>query len=144
MSVDTFIPEADVIVCTASFPRPTLSLSLCKPDALICDAGYPRNFADAAGIHPDQRLFWGGLGCVRGQLEFQPDLRTSLSDFPLPNIVNGCMLEGVLLALEGRNEPYSQGRGQIVPERIEEIWRMAERHGFALAPFFDSNGLWEL
>ena len=142
-NLDTFLSAADVVVCTASFPRPSLSLSLCKPDALICDAGYPHNFIDAARIHPDQRLFLGGLGCVRGQLEFQPDLRTVFNEFPLPNIVNGCMLEGALLALEGRYEPFSQGRGQIVPERIEEIWMMAQRHGFTLSPFFDGNGLWE-
>lgn len=143
-NLDTLLGQADVVVCTASFPRPTLSLSLCKPDALICDAGYPRNFADSARLHPSQRLFLGGLGSVTGQLEYQPDLRAAISEFPLPNIANGCMLEGVLLALEGRIEPFSQFRGQISPERIEEIWRMAERHGFALAPFFDGNGLWEL
>ena len=142
-NLDTLLSQADVVVCTASFSRPTLSPSLCKPDALICDAGYPRNFVDVAETPPDQRLFFGGMGCVRGRLDFQPDLRTTFNEFPLPNIVNGCMLEGALLALEERNESFSQGRGQIVPERIEEIWTMAEKHGFALAPFFDGGGLWK-
>jgi hypothetical protein len=47
----------------------------------------------------------------------------------------------MLLALEGRFESYSRGRGNISPSRVDEIWALAEKHGFALAPFFNDEGL---
>ena len=52
------------------------------------------------------------------------------------------MLEGVLLALEGRHEAFSQGRGNIKPTRVEEIWQLAQKHSFVLSPFFNQRGLW--
>ena len=78
-----------------------------------------------------------------GGMEVQPDLRGSVSVYPLPTIVHGCLLEAALLALEKRWEPYSHGRGAITEARIEEIWNVAQKHGFAVAPFFDHFGLWD-
>ena len=49
----------------------------------------------------------------------------------------------VLLALEGRYEPYSGGRGNITAAMMEEIWLLAQKHGFALAPLFNDSGLWD-
>jgi len=47
----------------------------------------------------------------------------------------------MLLALEGRSESYSIGRGNISPGQVDEIWALAGKHGFALAPFFNDQGL---
>ena len=44
------------------------------------------------------------------------------------------------LALESRFEPFSEGRGFITPERVEEMEKMADRHGICLAPLY--NGGW--
>jgi predicted amino acid dehydrogenase len=44
------------------------------------------------------------------------------------------------LALEGRFEPFSQGRGFITPERVEEMGTIAARHGICLAPLYNSDG----
>jgi hypothetical protein len=44
------------------------------------------------------------------------------------------------LALEGRFEPFSQGRGFITPERVEEIEAIAARHGIYLAALYNANG----
>jgi hypothetical protein len=46
----------------------------------------------------------------------------------------------MVLALERRFEPFSQGRGFITPERVEEIGIIAERHGIYLAPLYNANG----
>ena len=138
----SFLPRADIVIAAASLPEPELSLSSFKADALICDAGYPRNITDAASAPSSRRLFFGGMGRVQGEFLSEPDLRLTYYDFPLPNIVHGCLLEAGLLALEGRIEPFSQGRGNIDCERIEEIWGLAQKHGFEPAPFFDANGLW--
>jgi fatty aldehyde-generating acyl-ACP reductase len=58
--------------------------------------------------------------------------------------VRGCLLEGMVLAMEGRRDSFSKGRGQITPEKIEEIWEMALRHGFPLAPFFYGSDYWDV
>ena len=44
------------------------------------------------------------------------------------------LLEGALLSLAGRYEPFSRGRGLITPEKIEEIWALAQEHGIVTAP----------
>jgi hypothetical protein len=44
------------------------------------------------------------------------------------------------LALEGRFEPFSQGRGFITPQRVEEIETIAARHGIRLAPLYNRDG----
>jgi hypothetical protein len=81
------------------------------------------------------------MGQVLGGLQLVPDLLSVLAPHPAPNVVQGCLLEGMLLALEGRSESYSRGRGNISPARVDEIWDLAEKHGFALAPFFNARGL---
>jgi hypothetical protein len=43
-----------------------------------------------------------------------------------------CMSETMVLALEGRCEPFSHGRG-IDVEKVREIDALAERAGFTLA-----------
>jgi hypothetical protein len=44
------------------------------------------------------------------------------------------------LALEGRFESFSMGRGFITPERVEEIEAIAARHGIYLAPLYNAQG----
>ena len=44
------------------------------------------------------------------------------------------------LALERRFEPFSQGRGFITRERVEEIETIAALHGIHLAPLFNTEG----
>jgi hypothetical protein len=44
------------------------------------------------------------------------------------------------LALAGRFEPFSQGRGFITPERVEEMETIAARHGIFLAPLYNADG----
>jgi fatty aldehyde-generating acyl-ACP reductase len=48
----------------------------------------------------------------------------------------GCFAESIILAFEKRFENFSFGRGNITPEKIEEIRRLGEKHGFELADFF--------
>ena len=67
-------------------------------------------------------------------------MRGVLNRHPFPDVVHGCLLEGMALALEGRFEPFSQGRGHITPERVEEIEEIAARHGIYLAPLYNADG----
>ena len=126
-------PAADLVVCAASLASPSLLLDCVAPDALVCDAGYPKNLAAGmAGV----RLFAGGLGQITGGLRFSPDLHGILNRHPFPDLVHGCLLEGMALALEGRCEPFSSGRGHIHPQGVQEILAIAARHGIYLAPLY--------
>jgi hypothetical protein len=84
--------------------------------------------------------FFGGLGQITGGLRFTPDFHGILNRHPFPDVVHGCLLEGMALALEHRFEPFSQGRGSITQERVEKIEEIAARHGICLAPLYNADG----
>jgi hypothetical protein len=44
------------------------------------------------------------------------------------------------LALEHQFEPFSQGRGFITQERVDEMETIAARHGIYLAPLYNADG----
>jgi predicted amino acid dehydrogenase len=134
-----FSTKPDIVICAASLASPSLLLGRVAPDAIVCDAGYPKNLSPNAQM-PDAKVFFGGLGQITGGLSFTPDFHGILNRHPFPNVVHGCLLEGMALALEGRFEPFSQGRGFITPERVEEIGTIAARHGIYLAPLYNANG----
>lgn len=133
-----FSTEADLVICAASLAAPSLLLSRIAPDAIVCDAGYPKNLSPREVL--GATVFFGGLGQIAGGLRFAPDVHGVLNRHPFPDVVHGCLLEGMALALDGRFEPFSQGRGYITPERVEEIERIAGRHGIDLAPLYNGDG----
>jgi predicted amino acid dehydrogenase len=134
-----FSAEADLVICAASLASPSLLLGRIAPGAIVCDAGYPKNLSPGAQM-PGAKVFFGGLGQVAGGLRFTPDFHGILNRHPFPDVVHGCLLEGMALALERRFEPYSQGRGFITQERVEEIETVAARHGIYLAPLYNAEG----
>ena len=131
--------QSDIVICVASLESPSLLLGHLAPHAIVCDAGYPKNLAPVEALQ-DCTVFYGGLGQVTGGMTFVPDVHSVLHSHPFPHVGQGCMLEGMVLALEGRFEPFSQGRGFITPERVQEIESMAARHGIRLAPFYNGEG----
>jgi predicted amino acid dehydrogenase len=134
-----FHSRADIAICAASLASPSLLLGRIAPDALICDAGYPKNLAPGERM-PEATVFFGGLGQVAGGMAFSPDFRGVLNRHPFPDVAHGCLLEGMALALEGRFEPFSRGRGFITPRRVEEMEGIAAHHGIRLAPFYNAAG----
>ena len=134
-----FSLEADVVICAASLASPSLLLGRIAPDAIVCDAGYPKNLSPTAEML-DAKVFFGGLGQITGGMKFTPDFHGILNRHPSPDVVHGCLLEGMALALEGRFEPFSQGRGSISRERVEEMETIAARHGMHLAPLYNADG----
>src|SRR6202795_4750259 len=134
-----FSAEADVVICAASLASPSLLLGQIAPRALVCDAGYPKNLSPRAELL-GATVFFGGLGQISGGLRFAPDFHGILNRHPFPDVVHGCLLEGMALALEGRFEPFSQGRGSITPKRVAEMAAIAARHGIGLAPLYNADG----
>jgi fatty aldehyde-generating acyl-ACP reductase len=134
-----FSTAADVVICAASLASPSLLLGRIAPHAIVCDAGYPKNLSPTAEML-DAKVFFGGLGQITGGMRFVPDFHGILNRHPFPNVAHGCLLEGMALALEGRFEPFSQGRGFITPKRVEEMQTIAARHGIYLAPLYNADG----
>jgi len=128
---------ADMVICAASLEAPSLLLKGIAPDAIVCDAGYPKNLSPGAG---GARVFFGGIGQIAAGMTAEPDVHSVLYRYPFPNLFHGCLLEGMALALEQRFEPFSQGRGFITRERVQEIEKIAARHGIHLAPLFNLQG----
>jgi predicted amino acid dehydrogenase len=129
----------DIVICAASLASSSLRLGRVAPEAIICDAGYPKN------VNPDEdmsgaRIFSGGLGQISGGLSFTPDFKGILNRHPFPDVTHGCLLEGMVLALARRFEPFSQGRGFITRGRVEDIETIAALHGIHLAPLYDAEG----
>jgi predicted amino acid dehydrogenase len=132
--------KASLVVAAASASL-AFDPASCRPDAIICDAGYPKNMTSAA--EPGgARLFWGGMGLMTGGFQSEDGLLELFYDFPAPGIAHGCILEGAVLALAGRHEAFSRGRGQIQPPQIDEIWSLARQQSIEVAPLFNHCGLW--
>src|SRR5712664_329580 len=136
---EQFSAEADVVVCAASLASPSLLLGRIASDAIVCDAGYPKNLSPTAEMF-DAKVFFGGLGQITGGMKFAPDFHGVLNRHPFPDVVHGCLLEGMALALERRFEPFSSGRGFITKQRVNEIEKIASRHGIHLAPLYNADG----
>ncbi len=133
--------KADIVIMAASTAAPMFSLDGCKYGAIVCDAGYPKNSINESYSLRGINLYHGGMGRALGGFYFEPDLMPAFYEYPLPYIGHGCVFEGILLAFENRFESFSKGRGNITPEKIEEIWEIAQKHGYVLAPFFNHEGI---
>jgi len=124
---DSSLPRADVVVTVTSALDAVIRPNHLKPGAVVCDVARPRDVSrEVAKARDDVLVIEGGLVKVPGEVEFGFDLG-------LPEGVTfACIAETMILALEGRYENYSLGR-RLEVERVEEISRLAKKHGFRLA-----------
>ncbi|HVR46254.1 MAG TPA: shikimate dehydrogenase [Candidatus Binatia bacterium] len=103
--------------------------------AVVCELSLPHDVSRrVAQQRPDVLVVEGGNMVVPGSPRFDR-VREPGTEFDLnlpPRTALACMSETMILALEGRLEPYTLGRG-ISLERVVEISEMAERCGFSLA-----------
>jgi fatty aldehyde-generating acyl-ACP reductase len=105
-----------------------------KIGAIVCDVAIPANIAkEVAILRDDILVFEGGLA----KLPYYGDiLNEAVKDLLPKSSMYGCLAEAMVLALEGRFEPFSIGRGNITENRIEEIKSMASKYGITVADFF--------
>jgi fatty aldehyde-generating acyl-ACP reductase len=136
--VSSAAPEADIVISVASTLKGSFDVAQFRSHAVIADAGYPKNVvvrAEAGG----PAIFHAGMMQLPVRVETDPDwLRTEV--YPRENAIHGCLAEGFVLAMSRRYEPYSSGRGNITPERIDEIGGLALDLGFGLAEHFNAAG----
>jgi fatty aldehyde-generating acyl-ACP reductase len=137
-ALPSIAPHADICISVASTFSAAFDPSMFSNRAIICDAGYPKNVRVKDGAGP--LVFHGGMMRLPAVPKMEPgDLMEEI--YPFSDVSHGCLAEGVLLAMARRHEPFSQGRGNITPERIAELGALAEDFGFTPAPAYNSHGL---
>jgi predicted amino acid dehydrogenase len=103
--------------------------------AVVCELSLPHDVSRRVSLErPDVLVTEGGNMIVPGEPRFER-FRERGQDFDLnlpPRTALACMSETMVLALEGRIEPFTLGRG-IDLNKVLEIEAMAARCGFKLA-----------
>ncbi len=146
-SAETVLPQAHLVIVAvsslyswASGPRMTevalpFDPALLKTGAMVCDlsapAGAPGYLQDLERLRNDVLVFEGGAVKIPGNTESDSDwLNLSLPK----GYTHAAVAETLILALEERYENFSLGL-EITVERVEEIARLARKHGFAVSGF---------
>lgn len=121
------VKDADIIITSTSTPSALLDVEVLKKGTVICDVSRPRNVSEEAlRLRDDILVIDGGIVQPPGEVDFH-------FSFGLPpGLAFACMAETMILTLEERFESFSLG-GNISLERVEEIRRLAKKHGFKLA-----------
>jgi acetylornithine/succinyldiaminopimelate/putrescine aminotransferase/predicted amino acid dehydrogenase len=119
--------KGDVVVAAMNAVNAPLEDDHLAPGALVCDLSVPASVRPAVlARRPDLRVIKGGIAA----LPFHEDLQ--IAGFPRPaGQAYGCMAEAMLLGFEGiRDRVFT---GQLTPDHVARVARMADRHGFKLA-----------
>jgi predicted amino acid dehydrogenase len=121
------IREADLVLSATSAVEPIIESRHLKEGAIVCDVARPPDVSPAVGRErKDVSIINGGIVDVPGHVDFG-------FDFGLPaGRAFACMAEVMVLALEGRYESFSLGQ-RVEREKVEEIARLARKHGFQLS-----------
>jgi len=121
--------RADLIINTGDRFGLALDFTVLKPGAVVYDlAGTFKYKTSPLPPRKDIFIIEGSLIATPGQSRINTGL-----DFP-PGFVPPAMVETMVLALERRFESYSLSR-ELRVEKIDEIWKMAQKHGFKTEGF---------
>lgn len=128
-NVQEALRKADLIITVTSSAETLIEPDYLKSGAIICDVARPRDVSKKVAEQRDDVLvIEGGMVEVPGNVNFNFNF-----GYP-PKLALACMAETMILALEGRFENYTLGR-DLTLEQVEEIGRLARKHGFKLAGF---------
>ncbi|MDS1030976.1 shikimate dehydrogenase [Bacillota bacterium LX-D] len=121
--------KADIVITVTSSAETVIEPGYLKSGAVVCDVARPRDVSKrVAEKRDDVLVIEGGMVEVPGDVCFNFNF-----GYP-PKLALACMAETMVLALEGKFESYTLGRNLTV-EQVEEIGRLAKKHGFKLAGF---------
>lgn len=123
------VGKADAIVTVSSAGKELILPEHLRPGAVVCDVARPRDVSvRVSKERPDVLVIEGGVVRVPGDVKFN-------FHFGFPDrTAYACMSETMMLALEGRPESFTLGKDVSV-EQVDEITRIAHKHGFELAGF---------
>jgi len=127
--INSALRKADVVITVTSSVNAVIHPEALKPGSIVCDVARPRDVSVlVAQTRPDVLVIEGGVVKVPGEVDFR-------FNFGFPSGTSyACMAETIILALEGRYEPFSLGRTLEVA-KVKEISALAKKHGFELAGF---------
>ncbi|HEX6971296.1 MAG TPA: shikimate dehydrogenase [Limnochordia bacterium] len=128
-SIASAVTGAQIVIAVTSATDAIVDPSWLDPGAVVCDVARPRNLSpEVNAARRDVLVIDGGVIRVPGSL----DLGMGIG-FP-PGCVEACIAETMILALEGRLEPFTLG-DRIEPEKVLEIHALGKKHGFAVTGF---------
>jgi len=119
--------EGNVVVAAMNAVDSPMTGDHFAPRTIVCDLSMPASVRpEVLAQRPDLVVIKGGIAA----LPFGEDL--AIAGFPRPaGQAYGCMAEAMLLGFEGvRDRTFT---GQLTPEQVARVARMAGRHGFTLA-----------
>jgi fatty aldehyde-generating acyl-ACP reductase len=121
--------QADLVLTATSNVDAIIDPNHLKVGSAVCDVSTPRDVSSqTAKARNDVLIIEGGMVEVPGPVDFG-------FDFGFPSgKAYACMAETMILALEGRFEPFTLGKS-IEIDRVEEIANLGAKHGFRLAGF---------
>ena len=126
--------EADIILAATSAPEALLSENDLRPGTVVVDLGYPKTLSYSPRPRTDLLVISGGLAEMPSGLDIRYYTR-----LPRERIMFGCFSEAIVLALAGRHEAFSAGRGQITAEKMAIILDLAKAYGFQPAAPYRGN-----
>jgi predicted amino acid dehydrogenase len=129
------VRRAQLVLTATSSTQDVIQPEDLQTGSVVCELSLPHDVSRrVAQERPDVLVTEGGNMFVPGQPRFER-VREPGTDFDLnlpPRTALACMSETMVLALEGRLEAYTLGRG-IELEKVVEMEAMAKRCGFTLA-----------
>lgn len=133
--ISSAVRRAQLVLTATSSIQDVIEPEDLQTGAVICELSLPHDVGrHVAELRPDVLVVEGGNMLVPGNPRFER-VREPGAEFDLnlpPRTALACMSETMILALEGRLEPYTLGRG-IELDKVVAIQAMAERCGFKLA-----------
>lgn len=124
------VRDADMVIAVSSATDVLVEPEDLRSGAVVCDVARPRNVS--AAVYEKRRdvlVIDGGVIRVPGD---NVDFGFNFG-FP-PRHAEACIAETMILALEQRYECFTLG-ADISVEQVEEITRLAHKHGFEVAGF---------
>jgi predicted amino acid dehydrogenase len=133
--IPSAVRRAQLILTATASTQDVIEPEDLQTGAVICELSLPHDVSRrVAQERPDVLVVEGGNMLVPGNPRFER-VREPGSEFDLglpPRTALACMSETMVLALEGRLEAYTLGRG-IDLQKVVAIEAMAARCGFSLA-----------
>jgi predicted amino acid dehydrogenase len=127
--VEEGLRNADIVITVTSAVDVVIQPKWLKKGCVVCDVARPRDVSQrVAKEREDVLVIEGGMVEVPGEPDFGFDF-----GFP-PKTAYACMSETMMLALERRYENFTLGKDVSV-QQVEEMQRLAQKHGFRLAGF---------
>lgn len=123
------VSKADAIITVSSAGKELILPEHLRPGAVVCDVARPRDVSvRVSKERPDVLVIEGGVVRVPGNVKFN-------FHFGFPDrTAYACMSETMMLALDERVENFTLGK-DVTVEQVDEITRIAHKHGFELAGF---------